>query len=548
MAVHKGSVSVKRTAWSSSLLSGAAAAALLAPALLGGPAAAATRRAPSNGGTLVIAQQTEPDSLDNAHTILAASYQVFAQIYDTLVVQTGVSSYAGEIAQSWNVSKNGMVYTFQIRKGLKFSNGDPLNANAVAFTFNRIMNPKTKSPDTGLIGPIKSVVANGPYQVTMTLTQPFAYELGDLAVAYAGIEDPIAVQKEGANYGRNPVGSGPFMLKSWVSGESITLVPNPYYHSFAPYDKNHGTAKLAALKFQFIANQESEIASLQSGETNMIEALPQANYNQFKNNSQFHIQMAPGQDIVYMEFKIVTKGKTTSFVAPYNDINVRRAAGYAVDPAGIVQAANYGLGRVQYGLIPYGEDAYDPALKSVGFHYDPALAKSLLTKAGWKVGAGGVRFKNGQPLTATLWVFSLGAFPQDGQILANELQAVGFKTKIVTQQIATFIAEYPKGNFNTDVIGLGWPNSSIFNVQMTLGQGSGNYPDPTLLAMLKKAEGTQNAAQRAKLYDQAQAYDLKMAYAIPLYTDVTPVMTSTKVHGVVITPGNAFDFVNTTVG
>lgn len=531
----------------------AAGAALLVPLLATAASAGAARHvtrhpAPGSGGTLVIAQQVEPDSLDNAHTILGASYEVFANIYDTLVVAKSASTYEGEIAKSWTISKNGLVYTFQIRHGLRFSNGDPLTAQDVAFTFNRFLNPATKSPSIGTIGPIKSVKAVGNYTDVFTMKTPFAYELADLAVPYAGIEDAKAVQSEGAKFGRDPIGSGPFMLKSWVSGESITLVPNPYYHGFETFLTNHGAPYLKELKYIFIPNQETQVASLQSGEANLINGLPQANYAQFKNNPQFTKVLLPGDDINYLEFK-TAKGKNgqAAILAPYNDVRVRRAVGFALNQAGIVQAANFGLGKVEYGMIPHGEDGYDPALKSVGFHYDPALSKKLLNEAGWKVGKGGVRYKNGKPLTATIWVFSSGTAPQDGQIIANELDAVGFKANVVTQEIATFLAEYPKGNFNLDLIGLGWP-AGIMNVAMTLPTGSGDLPDPKLVKLLNQAEATTNVQARFKLYAQAQAYSLKMAYAIPIYSDVAVEIWSSKVHGVVFAPNETAMYQDVTVG
>jgi peptide/nickel transport system substrate-binding protein len=526
-----------------------ASASLLATLAGAAPVSAHRLGAGANGGVLTIAQQVEPDTLDNAHTILGPSYEVFSNIYDTLVVAKSTSAYEGEIAKSWTISDGGKVYTFQIRPGLKFSNGDPLNAAAVAFTFDRILNPATKSPDLGVIGPIESVKATGPLTVEFTLKAPFAYELADLAVPYAGIEDPKAVQAEGSKYGRDPVGSGPFMLKSWVSGESITLVPNPYYHGFETFLKNHGAPHLKELKYIFISNSESMVAALQSGEANMINQLPQANYAQFKSNPQFKTTLLPGQDINYLEFKTAAaKGSTLPAIQPpFNDIRVREAVGYAMNPAGMVQAANFGLGNVEYGFVPTGEDGHDPALKKVGFHFDPAQAKKLLTEAGWKVGAGGVRYKNGKPLAVTLWVFSSGAFPQDGQIIANELDAVGFKATVVSQELATFLAQYPKGNANMDVVSLGWP-AGIMNVAMTLPLGTGNYPDPRLVKLLTEAQATANAQARFKLYAQAQAYSLKMAYAIPLYSDVLVNVSSASVHGAVFTANNTAMYQDVTVG
>jgi len=533
------------TSW---LLSLAAAGAIVLPTVSSGALAASHRpAAPGKGGTLVITQQTEPDSLDNAHTILGPSYDVFSLIYDTLVVQDSPSTYSGEIASSWTVSKNGLVYTFHIRPGIKFSNGDPLTAADVAFTFNRILNPATKSPDLGVIGPIKNVTAPNPSTAVFTLTKPFAYELSDLAVPYAGIQDAAVVQKEGANYGRNPMGSGPFELKSWVSGESITLVPNPYYHSHAPYDSNKGEAYLSQIKFQFISNTETQIAAMQSGQVNLLESLPDPNYQQFKPNPNFVVDVYPSAgSSIYLEFKLTPNRK--QMVAPFNQLQVRQAAGYAIDTPGMITAANYGLGIVDYGLLPKGVDAYDPALQRIGFHYDPKKAEQLLSQAGWKPGAGGVRYKNGKPLQVSLWIFSNGSLPQDAQIIANNMDAVGFKVNIVNLPLASFDAQFPKGKFQMDMDWFGWPNSTLLNVIASVPLGSSSIPDPYLTKIEAQAETTANLAARRKLYNEAQTYILQHAYAIPLYSPESVSMWSKSVHGVVITSADMFDFTDATVG
>jgi len=529
-----------------------AAMSLLAPVALGaGQAAAAHARpvASGHGGTLVISISGEPDTLDNAHTTDGISEFVFSFIYSTLITQVSATSFSGQIASSWTVSPNGLVYTFHIRQGLQFSNGDPLDAAAVAATFNRILSPATKSPDAGTLGPIKTVTTSGPSTVVVTLSHPFAYELADLAQPYAGIEDPVAVRKEGAQYGRQPVGAGPFMLKSWVSGEAITLVPNPHYHSYAPFDTNKGAPYLSALKFDIISNPETQIAAMQSGETNMIQVLPSANYAQFKHATQFHLDLVPQFDVNFLEFKTTAGPNNTKvFLPPFNDVRVRKAVGDAVDPAALIAAANQGLGTPDYGMVPVGEDAYDPALRTVGFGYNPKAAAQLLTAAGWIPGAGGVRYKDGKPLDVVFWVPTLGTWPQNAQLIASELDAVGFSVKIQALPINSLIAQYPKGSFNMDGLGLGWPNASLLNIALTLPTGSSTYATPYMASLLTKAESETDVAARVALYDQVQAYQRQYAYAVPLYSDNEVIMWANSVHGVVVGYDSSLDFTDTTVG
>jgi peptide/nickel transport system substrate-binding protein len=515
----------------------------------GGLVSAHGQRAPAaaRGGSLVVGLSGEPDSLDPAHSLSDFAFDVFSNIYDTLVVQTGTHSYAGEIAKSWTITPNGLTYTFTIRKGLVFSNGDPLNAQAVAFTLNRILNPATKSPAVGLLGPIKTVKAPNATTVVITLSHAYAYELGNLAVQWTGIEDPLAVEKEGSAYGRHPVGSGPFMLKSWISGESITLIPNPHFHSYAPYDKNHGEAYLRSLKFDFITNSETLVAALQTGEVQYIPGVPGQDLALLRSKPTLRSTETPGADDNYLEFRTqVVNGKTT-IAPPFNSLAVRQAVGYAIDRPGIVTSALFGLGKPLYGFIPPGEDAYDPGLSADAYPYNPTKAESLLSKAGWLPGAGGVREKDGKQLVIHLWAFGQDPYPEAATLIQNELDSVGFKCTVTTLELSTFEAEYPKGDASLDIIGLGWPNSSIMNIALTLQFGTGNYPDPVLLGLLDHAVTVSNFTRRVALYDEAQKYSLAHAYALPLWTDETANVYQDTVHGLVFTPSNSVDYVDTYV-
>ncbi|HEU0165981.1 MAG TPA: ABC transporter substrate-binding protein, partial [Thermomicrobiales bacterium] len=211
----------------------AAGLAALVPAVAGAqtPEAspAATPSAPSTlgtpspdrprGGSVTVARAGDSDSLDPAHTTAGISFQVFNNIYDTLIGFNADLTYEGILAESWDISDDGLTYTFHLRKGITFHDGTDFNADAVKFTFDRLMDPKTAAPAAGWVTAIKGSTVIDPSTVTIDLSTPFSPLLGNIALSYFGIVSPTAVQKYGDDFSTNPVGTGPWKFKEWVQGD-----------------------------------------------------------------------------------------------------------------------------------------------------------------------------------------------------------------------------------------------------------------------------------------------------------------------------------------
>ena len=227
----------------------------------------------AGNGTLVIGIADEPDTLDPEVTGNRASYSVDRQIYDTLIVRSDkTKAFVKSLATGWNYSKDGLTYTFTLRRGVTFQDGTPFNAAAVVFNLDRGVDPKTKSQTAAaILGPYKSSKAVGPYKVVVsfkTTTSPTSV-LDALSQAYWGMVSPTAVKKEGADYGRHPVGTGPFTFKEWVSNDHITLERNPAYKWGSPYYGHTGPAYLDQVVFRIIPDSATRVAALQSGSINL---------------------------------------------------------------------------------------------------------------------------------------------------------------------------------------------------------------------------------------------------------------------------------------
>src|SRR5262249_43740935 len=148
--------------------------------------------------------------------------------------------------------------------------GTPFNADAVKFTFDRAMDPATNASYASWLGPLKETVAVDDHTVKLVLGERFSPLLGNISIGWYGIVSPTAVQKYGDDFGRNPVGTGPWKFKEWVSGERITLEPNADYHNFRSDVVNKGAPLLDALEFPIIPDQETQALAFETGEINVF--------------------------------------------------------------------------------------------------------------------------------------------------------------------------------------------------------------------------------------------------------------------------------------
>lgn len=549
MKGEKGTMRTRR--WRFAPIGMVVALALLAAACGGGGAGSGSgseggssgASEPVKGGVVTIARTDESDTLDPAHTVAGPSSIVFHYIYDTLVTKTPKGDFEGDLATDWETSPDGKTWTFHLRQGVVFSNGDPFNADAVVFTFQRILDPATKAPSKGFLGPVAKVEKVDDYTVRFELSQPSALLLDNLAINYFGIVDPKAVQAEGDKYGRNPVGTGPFMLKEWVTGDHITLVPNPRHKEFRSYIKNKGTPYISQLVFRTIPNVETQLAAMQSGQANVVLGLPGDKAAQYKDTPGFRVVTNEhSTDVAYLSFGMTKAASGDNpFVPPFDDIRVRQAVGYAIDAPGIIKSVLNDYAVRNCTPMPPGDFGYDKSLgDSYCYKADPTKAGQLLDAAGWKMGANGVREKDGKPLAVHFWV--LDSQKNVAQVIQSELEAVGFKVDITSLDVGTYTARVTKSDMNLELIDVGWPSPNILDVMTTLGWGFGLYNHNGLQQALATAATTLDADARREAYAKAQKIILDDAAIIPIYSSEGTTLISSKVRDFTIDPAGAPDF------
>lgn len=487
-----------------------------------------------SGGTLTFARSGDSDSLDPHHTIAGISWQVFTNIYDTLIAKNMDLEYEGILAESWEISEDGLEYTFHLRQGIAFHDGSEFNADSVKFTFDRVTNPETNAPAAPWVSALKETVVVDPATVKLVLNEPFAPLLGNISIAYFGMLPPQAVQDAGDEFGKKPIGTGPWKFQEWIEGESITLVPNENYQNFHSYVENKGAPLLDELVFRNIPEANTQVAALETDEVNLI-APPPREVKRFQEDDAYQVfTTSGGTNIYFLEFSMIAPPEGqygVQFKPPFDDPAVRQAVAYGTNADEIITSVLEGLAIRNYGPMPTDTFAYKPEIEEFGYHYDPEKAKSVLEEAGWTDSDGdGVREKAGKKLEVLLWTWNDSTNERVVQVIQNQLDQVGFKVNLETMEVATLLARLKENVSDLDLMGWGWPEPDILSMMTDTEGGIGLYHDEEYQKLVVQARTTSDLAERTALYFDAAKKMLADAAMVPLWTylEATAIRSSVK--------------------
>lgn len=350
-----------------------------------------------------------------------SGYEAAFAIYNGLVQFNAKLQIVPSLATGWHVSNAGRVWTFYLRHGVRFQDGTPFNASDVAYDFNRMINPADDTGALTLWGPVVKVAATGEYTVQITTKTPYAALLDVLAHGSGLIPSPAAMQKWGANFGLHPVGTGPYMLSSFQPGTQLVLKANPHFWG--------GTPKLSGITFNYVPDPQTRIAALQSGQADLIDGVLSQNVAQLNSTPGVRTVSVPG----LQSFGISLDEQNPILAS----LAVRRALEEAIDVPAIIRTVYGGqataLTSPLAGSTP-GHVAQKP------YPYNPAQAKALLAKAGWKPGGGGVLTRAGKTMAFTMLVpdtaYANGTTA--AQAVASELGQIGVKVNLKVVPTASF--------------------------------------------------------------------------------------------------------------
>lgn len=446
--------------------------------------------------SLVYGRGTDTVSLDPITVTDGESFKVARNIYETLV-QFGEedTSIKPSLAKKWKISEDQLTYTFTLQDGVKFHDGTDFNAEAVVKNFERWMSgtinlfPYYGDMFGGFVGDkthiIKSVRAVDEQTFELKLKKPLSALLNNLAMVAFSIASPTAIEKEGEQYGKHPVGTGPFKFVSWKRNDSIELDKNKEYWQ-------DGYPKVSKLIYRTLPDNSARLNGLVTGEIDIADGLSPSDHKRIEDDQNLQLLKRPSFNVGYLGMTMTQK--------PFNDEKVRQAVSMAIDRQAIVNS-------FFEGLATEAKNPLQPT--SLGYHentkpytFDVEKAKAILKESSY----------DGK--VVELWAMPVPRpYMPDGQKVAEAIQknleTIGMKTKIVTYEWATYLDKTRKGEAQLFLLGGTSDNGDPDNLLSLFFDESGSLnnsqlTDVKIQSLLAKARSTTDSAIRKEIYGEIQ--------------------------------------------
>jgi peptide/nickel transport system substrate-binding protein len=478
----------------------------------------ATDGASLSEGKLLYGLTLSPSGIDphiNASSELGIA---LTSVYDTLVYRAlaGDSGAQGQfvpgLAESWQVSDDGLTYTFHLRHDVTFQDGTPFNAEAVRVNIERVLDPNLQSQKAVyLLGPVESVEVIDEYTVALHLSAPYAPLLDGLAQVYLGMASPAALAKWGADYQFHQVGTGPFKFVEYVPNDHLTLVRNDGYNWGPSIYDHSGPAYLQEIEFRFFTDPAGRALALEAGDVHVMGEVPPLDAIRLRDDARFQVipVTVPGQPLGFM---------LNTQQPPLDDVRIRQALIFATDRDAMVQAIFGGQSPPAVGPLTAATLGYDPSLAGL-YPYSPDKAAALLQQAGWVDSDGdGTRDQDGQALFLKAALMTWGSVPEVAQLLQAQWAQVGInlRTEVLTYPAALQVAR--KGTYH--IMPQNYSGSDPDQLWTYYHSGEpfnwSKVSDPDLDGLLDQARSTFDPAQRTRLYQQAQQRIMQQALLIPI--------------------------------
>lgn len=475
---------------------------------------------PAYGDTLVVGSIGEPSILVPMLAGDSASHDVAGLIFNGLVKYDTDLTLVGDLAESWDISQDGRVITFHLRKGVRWTDGVEFTADDVMFGYKTIISDKTPTPYKGDFLEVKKAEVLDRYTFRVTYEKPFAPALsswGNLPILPKHLLEGKDITK--TDFGRKPVGMGPFILEKWEPGQSLTLKANKDYFEGRPY--------LDYYVYRIIPDQSTMFMELRAGGVDMMGLTPiqytrQTNTEYFKKN--FRKYRYPVFAYTYLGFNL----KHPFF----KDKRVRKAISYAIDKKEIIDVVLFGLGTVATGPYVPNTWPYNPDVQR--YDYNPELARRLLKEAGWMDKDGdGVLEKDGVPFEFTI-LTNMGNSLREktATIIQWRLKQIGIKVNIRLVEWSAFINEFiDKRRFEAVILGWSigldpdqydiWHSSKTHEKEFNFI----SYNNPEVDRLLEMGRRVFDQKKRRKIYYRFQEILAEDAPYVFLYVpDALPIV------------------------
>jgi len=449
--------------------------------------------------TLVVSMAADPTGLDPEAVLNNTSGFVMATIYDGLIrYKPGTVEVEPGLAERWDISPDGLTYSFRLRKGVKYHDGTPFDANALIATLDR----QLKKSDPNFIynsGPVQSYIdftygsvasyrAVDDSTVEVKMKEPSAALLASLAMVWNGVVSPTAAAKYGKEFRNHPVGTGPFIFREWRERDRVALDANPNYWK--------GKPKVDHLVFKEYPDAQAALLALKRGDVQIMGDVATPVIPSIRADHDLVLLTQPGLAVNGMAMP--------NDVPPFTDKRVRQALNYAVDKDAINKALYNGLATPMVSPLPEAQWGFDKTM--TGYAYDPAKAKELLAAAGGQSG------HNVELLAYSTPRGYNPAGPDLAVALQGYLQKVGIAADVRKLDIGAFLATVRSGKYQgLFITGFSGDNgdpdnflNALFNSsQMPVGD-TAHYKNPEVDKLMDQAAREPDQVKRIAMYKTLQ--------------------------------------------
>ncbi len=544
-----------------SLLGGAAGAAGLALAARSFAGAEISRAAAQQaGGRLVYGLGFDLDgTLDPQVTNFDSTIRVTMNICEPLVWMPAADQFVPGLAERWEVSEDGAAYTFYLKQGVTFHDGTPFNAEAVQFTFDRVIANRLQTAGTPAAEPEIVILSGqardhlGPYThseiiddytIRVHLESAFTPFLSGIN-GYLGIVSPTAVRTMGIEaFARAPVGTGPFKFGEWVENDHVTLVKNPDYNWGSSSFANTGAPYLDEVEYRIVTDVSVRTGTITTGEMQYIDAIDPLQLPDLEANP----------DVEVLRYEQPGSGRIillrTDREGPIADVNVRLAMHYAIDKEAFNTAIYGGLNIPAASPLMRPTVGYDATTETM-FSYDPDRARQLLDEAGWVPGDDGIRAKDGQRLELYWPTQQREPDVSSATFLQGAWREIGIDCNVDVLEAAV-LRTVIREDINYDITPLWFSYADPDVLRTIFWSGNiGNFnrarlDDAEVDEWLISAYQAADPAERASLYAQVQQKVLNIGATIPLVDTVVYNAKQANVQGDSIDYAASYVWLNST--
>jgi peptide/nickel transport system substrate-binding protein len=501
-----------------------------APEATAAPATEAATQAPVSGGTLTVGIPIEPETLDPGDAVYVQEQFILQSLFDSLLTIDKDGNLHPGLATDWEPNDAYSEFTFKLRDGVTFHDGTPLKADAVKASFDHI------NSDAVLESGGKSLLTDHKYvgtdvvddsTVKVKFEDSYPLFLRDAARQWLAISSPAALEKYGADYGRNPVGTGPFKFVQWDAQSQIVLEKNPDYNWGPEFASHQGSANLDQVVFRILPEAATRLTAFETGEIQLAGDPPALDAVALADSGKGSIETfaQPGIPAILM----INTAK-----APTDDINVRKAMILALNQDELAQTAFQKLGLPAYSVISPTTWGYDEGSANM-YRFNLEEAQRLLEEAGWTDTNGdGIREKNGENLTID-WPDNPAWSEAFNELLSGYLTNAGFEVNYRSMDDGAQYEELLAGNYTLVYMYWTRPDPSplryLFHSENFGGGAWTNYKSDELDNALADADTQTDEELRKQDYVKAQQIIMENALVMPMFTVNTSYLVDPSVQG-----------------